>query len=44
MATRVEEAGLDGEGAEKTPAALLLHFPASACPMEVERGGASRVQ
>jgi hypothetical protein len=31
-------------GAEKTPAALLLHFPASACSTEDERGGTFRVQ
>jgi hypothetical protein len=31
-------------GAEKVPAALLLHFPASVRPTEAERGGATRVQ
>jgi hypothetical protein len=31
-------------GAEQTPAALLLHFPASVRPTEAERGGATRVQ
>jgi hypothetical protein len=31
-------------GAEKTSAALLLHFPASVRPTEAERGGATRVQ
>jgi hypothetical protein len=45
---------VDGEGrrgrrtqrrrAEKTPAALLLHFPASVRPTDDERGGATRVQ